>query len=171
MRPENNNPQQPHTIDWTIFFQWVLATTLGWIIGLALGEELGIGTTIGIAQWLVLRPLVSRAGWWIAATTVGWTVGWAIIVTGIIVPPNSGVLGSVIAGMFTGFIIGAAQWVVLRWWVRYSGWWIVTSIFGWSIGLTGILGGSIVGAVVGAVTGFALDFLLRYPHQVESTEP
>jgi hypothetical protein len=33
-----------------------------------------LGAAIGLAQWMVLGRLFSRAGWWILATTVGWAV-------------------------------------------------------------------------------------------------
>jgi len=68
---------------------WVVTTTAGWIVGacLALVPDwinwtnplmtmrlafLELGLAIGIAQWLLLRRRVSRAGWWIAASVVGW---------------------------------------------------------------------------------------------------
>lgn len=35
-----------------------------------------IGTTVGTAQWLVLRQRVDRAGWWIAANGLAWAVAF-----------------------------------------------------------------------------------------------
>lgn len=65
---------------------WVIATMLGWAIGLGtlaasrevLGqriENLAIealygataGLVVGVAQWLILRRIVHKAGWWLAA--------------------------------------------------------------------------------------------------------
>lgn len=37
------------------------------------------GVSIGIAQWFVLRRLVSDAGWWVVATIAGMTLGWSLI--------------------------------------------------------------------------------------------
>ncbi len=161
--PPDQPDQQIHSIQWDIWLQWVLATTLGWILGWALGGEIGIGTVVGIAQWLVLRPLVSQAGWWILASTAGWVVAWALIVPGVLVSPADGIVASIVAGAVFGFMLGLAQWFVLRRLVFYAGWWVAASTVGWTISLVGILGGTVAGAVAGVVTGFALDLLLRHP--------
>jgi len=142
--------------DWAFWLQWVLATTLGWIVGWAVTGELAVGAVIGIAQWLVLRPQVHQAGWWILASTIGWAMGTAVVM--VVFPPEPGVL----AGALLGAMIGLAQWFVLRRWVRQAGWWPITSMLGWTIGLTGIMGASLTGAVVGAVTATALELLFRY---------
>jgi hypothetical protein len=68
---------------------WVLASTLGGAVGLAVGSEVAeglvgaasyavIGASVGTAQWLVLRRHVSRSGWWVLASTVGLAAGGAI---------------------------------------------------------------------------------------------
>jgi hypothetical protein len=72
---------------------WVAATGAGMAVGLAIGTAwLGAETTgdallwraaatgvcLGIAQWLVLRPLVPQAALWIAAVGLGWVVGWSV---------------------------------------------------------------------------------------------
>ncbi len=155
--------EQKPSIEWTLWFQWVLATTVGWAIGWALVGEIGVGAVVGIAQWLVLRQLLQQAGWWIWASTVGWAIGWAMIVTGVIVPPNIGVVASVVAGLVLGALLGVAQWFYLRRQVYQAGWWVLASSVGWGIGLTGIIGGTVTGAIAGVVTGFMLDWLLRNP--------
>jgi uncharacterized membrane protein len=155
-RPE----EQTQTIEWSLWLQWVLATTVGWAIGFTLAGEIGIGAVIGLAQWLVLRQLLYQAGWWIWASTVGWAIGWTMIVTGVLLPPDSGIVGSVVAGLVFGILVGVAQWFYLRRQVHEAGWWVIASVAGWSIGLTGIFGVTMVGAIVGAVTGFALVGLL-----------
>ena len=144
------------------WFQWLLATTLGWLLGFLIGE-IGVGVVVGIGQWLVLRQRIHQAGLVGMASTVGWAVGWALIVTGVVISPEAGVIASLVAGTVLGVMLGIAQWLVLRRMVHYAGWWVLANAIGWAIGLTGILGATVVGAVVGAVTGFALDFLLRYP--------
>jgi hypothetical protein len=68
---------------------WILVTAVGWPIGLfliAISYRLKwiyptryfdvvfflMGLSIGVAQWLLLRQRLPRAGWWIAANLVGW---------------------------------------------------------------------------------------------------
>ncbi len=165
--PENTSevtPVQPRTtFDWVLWFQWLLATTLGWVLGLVLGGEVGIGLFVGLAQWLVLRRYLSGAGWWILASTIGWFLGWAIITSGLIVPPGGGLVASMIAGAVFGLTMGVAQWIILRNWVNVAGMWMLLSVPGWTLGLLGLLGMLLVGVVVGVITGFGLDFLLRFP--------
>lgn len=144
------------TFDWALWVQWVLATTLGWLVGWALTGAPTVGAVIGITQWLVLRPQVHQAGWWILASTTGWAMGTAVVT--LVFPPEV----EVMAGAVLGALTGLAQWFVLRRWVRQAGWWIITSTLGWLVGLTGIMGASLTGAVVGAITATALELLLRY---------
>ncbi len=67
---------------------WVPATTGGWLLGMALvaafirlqwmaPAQLNLtfilmALSIGLAQWLVLRRRLPRAGWWILASLLGW---------------------------------------------------------------------------------------------------
>jgi hypothetical protein len=80
---------------------WVFATVAGWLLGvllIALPGWLGwtdmplnnldliflvMGLAIGIAQWLLLRRRLARAGWWIAANALGWGL------LGLITPGNA----------------------------------------------------------------------------------
>lgn len=160
----NSTPEQetPSTIDWGLWFQWVLVTTLGWIIGVLLIGDIGIGIGIGVAQWVVLRQLGPKAAWWMIASALGWTAGWALVVSGAVVPSGAGPVSSLLAGAILGGTLGAAQWVVLRWFFSLAGWWIVVNILAWSIALTGVLGNFLVGAAAGAITGLALDWFFRY---------
>jgi len=155
--------QKRRGVNWAIWFQWVLATTLGWLVGWGFIGEVGIGVVVGLAQWFVLRELLDRAGWWVLVTTVGWVIGWAVIVTGGIVAPEAGLIASLITGLVVGAAVGLAQWVILQRSVYYAAWWVPANIIGWTFGLTGVLGGTIAGAVIGAITGFMLDILLRNP--------
>jgi hypothetical protein len=150
------------SFDWSFFIQWVLVTTLGWLLGQILAGLLGVGALTGAAQWLVLRLRVRQAGWWVAASIAGWFVG--IVVLGVVVagaelPPEAGTL----AGVALGAAIGAAQWLILCRWVHQAGWWIVVSTLGWAAGLSGFVGPDLVGAVVGVVTGITIELLIRYP--------
>lgn len=45
------------------------------VAGFGLGSVLLL--SIGVAQWLVLRRVLARAGWWVPATAVAWLAGLA----------------------------------------------------------------------------------------------
>ena len=153
------------TFDWAIWIQWVLVTTVGWMLGLALGGEIGVGVFVGAAQWVVLRRYFSQAWWWILASAAGWLVGWAIITSGLFVPPGGGPFTAIVSGAVFGLTMGVAQWLILRMWTRLAGLWILASIPGWTIGLIGLLGSILAGAAAGVITGFAFDFLRRFPYK------
>jgi len=104
---------------------WVLASTVGWAVGLALGWAwVGLltagavaGAVVGTLQWLVLRGKISQAGWWLPACTVGWAVGWAV---GILIfkgmggdgtPAVAGVPGWAGGGCITGV---ALVWLLYK---------------------------------------------------------
>lgn len=74
-------------------FWWVIATSIGMSIGLAVGatllgdETAGrellwraaiTGACVGVAQWIVLQPLVPQAFVWVGAVAIGWPLGWFI---------------------------------------------------------------------------------------------
>jgi glucan phosphoethanolaminetransferase (alkaline phosphatase superfamily) len=44
------------------------------LIGGALGGGGGLGISVGLAQWLVLRRRVPRSPWWILVSLLGWSV-------------------------------------------------------------------------------------------------
>ena len=157
----DSSPEPRPAIDWNLWMQWVLATTVAWLVGWAVVGDIGIGLVVGLAQWFPLRQLGRPAIWWIPASTVGWLAGWTLIVSGWLVPANASGLSTVISGAVLGLTTGLAQWLVMRLLTRRAGWWIFASIVGWAVGLTGLLGASLVGAVVGALTGFMLDVLKR----------
>ena len=161
----NLQPDQPRTqIEWLFWFQWIVASTLGWLVGWAILGEVGIGAALGVAQWLVLRGEVANAGWWILASAAAWLVGWGIIVSGLVVPTGADLISSLIVGAVMGLLLGAGQLLVLRRWTHYASLWIPANVSAWSVSFTGIMGGAaLTGFVVGVVTGLVLDWLLRYP--------
>ncbi|MBI3152737.1 MAG: hypothetical protein HYZ21_11430 [Chloroflexi bacterium] len=74
---------------WPRMGWWVLATIVGWLLGmlvLVISNWLGwkglstdldlvfivMGLSIGVGQWLLLRQRLPSAGWWIGANGVGW---------------------------------------------------------------------------------------------------
>lgn len=155
---EERTPRQRPDFDWALWVKWILATTLGWAVGLALGEsgQVAVGIPIGLAQWFVLRKRVERSELWVLASGVGWAAGYGLLVA--FSPPQA----TVLAGGAIGATLGVAQWLVLRLHLVQSWWWIVVSALSWGVGLTGFLGAPLVGSIAGAVTGLALEPLLRY---------
>jgi hypothetical protein len=148
------------TFNWTLWIEWLGATAIGWLLGALVLPELAlfsVGLVMGILQWVVLRQRLRQAGWWILASAVGWTASWGIALA--LAPQGIGMLTEPLVGA----AMGTLQWLVLRQQLRQAGWWIVISILGWTVALTGLAGQVLAGAVVGAVTGIALELLLRYP--------
>ena len=77
-------------VEWGFGLRWVLATTVGWVVGFGICEALKafleslsadgavIGISVGIMQWLALKRRINRAGWWILASILGFAVGKAV---------------------------------------------------------------------------------------------
>ncbi len=117
------------------------------------------GSTIGLAQWLVLRRQFKRMGLWIAATVAGYAsigllapivsvfqpgwLNWALtlIISGKMHwmarlqpswPAASWEAGGITLTLF-GLVLGIAQWLVLRRRVSQAGWWVAISAVGWAL--------------------------------------
>lgn len=157
MRLRSERERRAESFNWILWLKWILVTTLGCALGLALRVEFAIGAVVGVLQWLVLRSLLREDGWWIPASAAGWA-GSVALVTLILRPQNP-----LVAPLLLGAGIGLTQWLVLRWQLEQAWWWIVLSTLGWAIGMMGIFGASLAGAAAGAVTGVALERLLRHP--------
>ncbi len=117
------------------------------------------GSTIGLGQWLVLRREIRETGRWIAATTGGYASIGLLILIGNLVQPGwltwgatlitsgkmhwiagvrpewvgSAWLPGAITLVLFGAVLGMAQWLVLRHYVRGAGWWILFSAAGWAL--------------------------------------
>jgi hypothetical protein len=178
--------------DWSLALGWILATTLGWVVGFAICEALKsfleslsadgavIGISIGISQWFVLRRRIDRAAWWIPASIVGFAIGK--FGADAVVQAETGIGGVVLSGFAIGIAAGFAQWVVLVRHVSRAELWVVASALGWAVGWTVIntvdetIGGPTVAAYVigaagaaaaGVITGMALVWLLRSPSPLD----
>ena len=149
--------------DWSFWFQWMMATTSGWVLGRFLLPNLSmvvIGVGIGVLQYLVLRYKIQHAWRWIVATVLGWTVGalltYMFVVEGF----------DFLAGLLIGLSLGFAQWMILKQEVQWSAWWIVINIVGWTTGIGLLPGIFLTGVLAGAITGIAMEMLLRFPKPV-----
>jgi hypothetical protein len=147
--------------DAAFWFQWITATTLGWLLGgyLLAGLPLlpgGIGA--GVLQWPILYRRVPRAWRWMLATALSWLAGAIVLL--LAVPPA---LQTWLAGLIIGPIVGLGQWFILRRQVRWAGWWLVISTIAWITGLLLVPGALSTGALSGALSGLALVLLFRAP--------
>ena len=68
-------------LGWGFFTLWFLGGVLGTFAGGFVGEPditpamfPIMGLMLGVAQWLLLRVKIPRAGWWILATFLSWTL-------------------------------------------------------------------------------------------------
>jgi len=185
--PRTTSPRaQPTRSEWTFGLLWVLATTLGWVVGFAICEALKdfvesfrsdgavIGISVGIMQWLALRRRINGAGWWILASIVGFAIGK--FMADAIAQALSGTVGLVLGGAAIGTSLGIVQWLILRRHVAQAGWWALASTMAWAVGWaiinlvdeaaggptsTAYLVGATGAALAGVITGGSLVWLLR----------
>lgn len=157
--------QRALSFDWAQLFYWMMATTVGWLVGGLLLPGIALvaaGPAIGLLQALVLVKRIRKPWRWTLVTAAGWLAGWLLIL--VLVPPG---LDSALGGIVLGFTTGIAQWLLLRRAVYWAGWWIAVSALGWMTGLT-LIPGALLSAVTPAVmTGITLEILLRFPKPVE----
>lgn len=173
------------------WFAWVLATTMGFGLGI-FGVFLLTATTywgrlqptilgltlfafVGTMQWLALNLVhgLDSSRWWIPLTMAGWFLGGYGMFT-----IGDGA-SKTIQGILLGVPVGFAQYLFLRRRVHRAGWWICASIVSIAISwvLAGMMGGGdggdfgllfaapLLGVLVGATTGVPLIWLLRHPCQ------
>jgi hypothetical protein len=148
--------------DAALWFQWIVATTLGWLLGSLIFPNLSIvsaGVGVGVLQWPVLFRRFPRTWRWALATAGAWIGGSVVVVA--VLPAE---LQLLLSGLILGPVVGLAQWLILRREVRWAGWWIVTSTIAWVTGLTLLPGILATGALAGAISGIALSLLLYTRH-------
>jgi len=157
--------QKPISFNWLVLFQWIMVTTVGWVLGTLLLPPIDLavsGIVIVLLQAIILQNYISRMRQWILASVVGWTTGWALTLATV---PND---FSLLAGIVLGAAAGVAQWLVLRREVQWAGWWIAISTLAWAAGLGLTPGFLMSGVTAGAITGLALDVLLHNPKHAET---
>jgi len=91
-------------------------------LALVMAMGAGLGLTLGLPQWLVLRRYAGQAGWWVLANVVAWSLGLpAMLAVALCIPPNASrlavalamLLGSVVAGAAVGAVHGLELMSVL----------------------------------------------------------
>lgn len=147
------------SLDWALWFYWIMATTLGWLAGWLLGgaiPDVVSGVAIAAFQWAVLYQRIQKAWRWAIFSSLGWIAGYILYV--IFFSANMGF----IQGPLLGGMVGFAQWLLLRKELDWAGWWIIISIIAWTTGLTLMPGFLTSGALPGALTGLTLVILFRF---------
>jgi serine/threonine-protein kinase len=147
------------SLDWALWFYWIMATTLGWLLGSIFFQGIPViisGVAVAAFQWSVLYKRIPNAWRWAVVSSLGWITGYILFV--VFFPADFGIfLGPVVGGA-----VGIAQWFVLRKELDWAGWWIIISILAWTTGLTLIPGLLSSGALPGALTGLALVLLFKF---------
>lgn len=153
------NNEKSDSMDWALWFYWIMASTVGWVIGNLLFSGIPIviaGLAVAAMQWAVLQGRIKNAWRWGIFSTIGWIGGYILFVT--LLSADLGIL----LGPVLGLAVGIPQWLILKKEVDWAGWWIIMSIIGWTTGLTILPGLLTSGALPGAWTGLTLVLLFRY---------
>jgi hypothetical protein len=98
---------EPQSLDWALWFFWIMATTTGWVLGRILVSGLPLvasGVAIAGLQWAVLYRRIRKAWQWAILSSVAWIAGYIIFI--LFIPPGL----DVFAGPLMGGILGFAQW-------------------------------------------------------------
>ena len=136
--------------DRTVFRRWVIATWLGWVLGIPIivalaltGEAVGIGgaqvivgvgmgTGIGLTQGRAMRRLLEKSTPWFWSCAVGLGVPFlAVDIAKALGRPLDYWLGACVA--LGGLIVGVWQASILRSSRQGTAWWVVGSVVGWSL--------------------------------------
>jgi len=147
------------TMDWALWFYWIMATTVGWVAGYLFSSVIPVvisGVAISFLQWVVLIRRIRKAWRWGMKSTIGWIVGYILFVLAF--SASTGAL----LGMFLGIAVGIPQWTILKEEVAWAGWWIIISALAWTTGLLIMPGLFTSGALPGALTGLALVILFKF---------
>ena len=150
---------QDKTMDWALWFYWIMATTLGWLVGVLLFNGIPLvisGVAIATFQWSVLYKRIKKSWRWLVFSSLAWISAYILYI--LLIPGQM----SILLGPFLGAIVGVVQWLILRKEFELAGWWIPISILAWTTGLTLMPGLLTSGALPGALTGLTLVILFRY---------
>jgi len=145
-------------MDWALWFYWIMATTLGWLIGNIFFQGIPFiisGVIIAVLQWSVLYKRIQKAWRWIILSAFGWVGAYILVL--VFTPGWNSLNGPVI-----GLGVGLMQWLILRTEVDWAAWWIIINILAWTTGLTLMPGTLTSGSLPGALTGITLVILFRF---------
>jgi hypothetical protein len=148
-----------NSFDWALWFYWIMATTLGWLLGRIFFQGIPVvisGVVVAAFQWAVLYQRIHKAWRWLLVSSLGWIIGYILYI--MFFSSNFRLL----MGPLMGATVGIAQWFVLRKGVDWAGWWIIISILAWTTGLTLVPGLLTSGSLPGALTGLTLVILFRF---------
>ena len=157
---------EPQSLDWALWFYWIMATTSGWVIGNLFFGGIPIiisGVLIAAMQWAVLYKRIEKAWQWFVYSSLGWIAG---IIIWVVILPGADLL----AGPLLGGLMGMIQWSILRRNFNWSGWWVVISMMAWTTGLTLMPGLLTTGTLPGAMTGITLVIFFRYSNARQEME-
>ncbi len=141
-----------------------------------------VGLALGTVQWMVLRDYLATVGWWewafytalslgivgffapallsgldlsaLTTTPIGTPSFTSPEVSPELIAAGQELLRRALVGiLLTGVLLGVAQWIVLRQYVRGAFWWVPTMVVGLPVG---VVVGSVGGALVFACGGTAL---------------
>lgn len=146
-------------LDWAFWFYWIMATTIGWMVGEMFFSGLPVivsGVAVSTLQGVVLYKRIHKAWRWAVLGSAGWILGYILYI--LVFSSNTGIL----VGPMIGLVVGLVQWSLLRKEFYWAGWWIIVSILAWTTGITTIPGLLTSGALPGALTGLTLVVLFRY---------
>ncbi len=174
--------------------QWLVATSLG--LGIGLGVAILVlptdiilffsigGIFLGFSQWLVLRSILKKSGLWILATFCAWV--WIDILFWSEPTMEVALVSLVLFQPLGGFLIGSAQWIILRKHYSDSRKWIFYNTGAWCIGalvsftalvimlrlleigtwfpiVLGIIIGTFHGIPYGLITGLTMERIMKTP--------
>ena len=175
--------------------QWVLATSIGWPVGIFLAFLLSygvvnlfypketnlilglcLGAGVGYSQWHIINKYFKISAWWIWASAIGIGLPFVVEVLldelgGVEYGLVNDILGQFITGVIGGLLIGLLQINVVKSLSKKGIWWIFISPLAWGISwlsteIAEVVGIFIIGGVVhGAITGIAFLWLLKFPVQ------
>ena len=182
MAIEKNNRS---IVGWRLWFWWAVASTGGMLFGYllpgfstlsrtAIVVGLSFGVISGFLQWLVLQLYISYSYPWILTSVLGWTVAFAIredVIIGYLFNGNAmfSLASLTLELLFIGVVAGASQWLILRQWSSWAGWWIPGNAVAWAVGMlsVGISRPSILSplgfTLWGIFSGGIMLMLLRHP--------
>lgn len=93
--------------------------------------QMALGAAIGLAQWLVLRRVLSRMGWWVLASLVGYSIG--MLAPWMVNRIEAGWMTGLVFFLIYGAGLGLAQWIVLRTHFQRAVWWVALIIAAWEL--------------------------------------